>query len=472
MTKRKRSALSRDTPKSPSPKRVPVRQKKRLPSPPMTRILRRKGTPTCCTFGRNRKAIYPNYFFCANCTQWDNEILRVRKTTISTRPNRLRCLASHSSFIFPTDKLEGLNDVISSATWPCKKNKKTAAVTPSMDDMIAVTPSTDDMMDPIAESNTPDDVMDPIEVIERESILRLLVQKDQEIEHLKKQLENSKKLVFFYCCTCNSEVPKNNGTTNEADEDLGPASALNEVVLAAVNKAVSSDNRFVRYGKVRKGRLVAKAVFNPDFALGSCLPYIIDKAKLWLKNNVYTPWKILKAMDIAGGSLNYTELEVLRQVETQGKKYYRGSVLPCTADIKRAATKLEPKADVLVPFKEYQSPWGKGIKFCEARALRVVCKSFGVLEKAKEREVSVSESIDAAEITKNMSLITAGFKTADVDAVDPISKKPLCIGGLYNNMQFRNNVFPLQLIVAKETKDSYEAFKGFFDFLPWQEVSQ
>jgi hypothetical protein len=46
-------------------------------------------------------------------------------------------------------------------------------------------------------------------------------------------------------------------------------------------------------------------------------------------------------------------------VETQGKKCYRGSVLPCTADIKMAAKKLEQIADVLVSFKEYQSPWGK-----------------------------------------------------------------------------------------------------------------
>jgi hypothetical protein len=62
---------------------------------------------------------------------------------------------------------------------------------------------------------------------------------------------------------------------------------------------------------VQKGQLVAKAVFNPNFALGSCLPYTIDKAKLWLKENVYTPWKILKAIDIAGGSLNNTGIEVL-----------------------------------------------------------------------------------------------------------------------------------------------------------------
>ncbi len=59
----------------------------------------------------------------------------MRKATNSTLQNRLCCLAYHSSFIFPTDKLEGLIDV-SSATQPCmKKKNNTAAVMPSTDDV-------------------------------------------------------------------------------------------------------------------------------------------------------------------------------------------------------------------------------------------------------------------------------------------------------------------------------------------------
>jgi hypothetical protein len=63
-----------------------------------------------------------------------------------------------------------------------------------------------------------------------------------------------------------------------------------------------------------------------------------------------------------------------------------------------------------------------------------------------------------------MYFITASFKMGDVDAIDPLKKKPLCIEGVYTNVQSQNNVFPTQIMVAKETKESYEAFKGFFDF--------
>jgi hypothetical protein len=52
----------------------------------------------------------------------------------------------------------------------------------------------------------------------------------------------------------------------------------------------------------------------------------------------------------------------------------------------------------------------------------------------------------------------------DIDAVDPISGKPLCTDGVFQNVQSRNQVFPLKMILATETKESYDAFKDFFDF--------
>jgi hypothetical protein len=126
--------------------------------------------------------------------------------------------------------------------------------------------------------------------------------------------------------------------------------------------------------------------------------------------------------------------------------------------------KIENLGDELIRFQEYQSEWGKEIKFCHARAVQLACGAYCVTEKAKIESVAISEPIDAAQITKNMYFITAGFKMGDIDAVDPVTKKPLCIEEVYTNIQSRNNVFPTQIMVAKETKESYDAFKGFFDF--------
>jgi hypothetical protein len=63
MRKRSSQNISRDTPKTPSPENLPCKKVRHLPSPPQTRLLRRKGTPTCCNFGKDRQLLYPEYFF-------------------------------------------------------------------------------------------------------------------------------------------------------------------------------------------------------------------------------------------------------------------------------------------------------------------------------------------------------------------------------------------------------------------------
>ncbi len=89
---------------------------------------------------------------------------------------------------------------------------------------------------------------------------------------------------------------------------------------------------------------------------------------------------------------------------------------------------------------------------------------YGITEKAKHQSISISESIDASQITKNLHVITAGFNMQDIDAVNPITGKALCVDGIYDNVQSHDHVFPVQLLIAKETKESYEAFRGFFNF--------
>ncbi len=277
---------------------------------------------------------------------------------------------------------------------------------------------------------------------------------ENKIIDLERKLENNKKLIQYYKGELNSRAG------NQSTADL----ELDEAIIEVVNRLLTKHPRFCRYGKIRRERLVAKAVFNSRFALGMSLTYIIARAKLWLQKNVFTAQAVLKEMDLTGGTLNYEGINVLRNVEAKGKRYYRGSVLPSPTCLKRAAKIVERKADDICPIEEIQTQWGKGLKFCEARTVKLVSDSFDLTEKAKKERVSISESIDASRISSNLSCITAGFKVNDIAAVDPITKSPLCTDGLFSNVQSRNNVFPLKLLLAKETKESYDAFKSFFDF--------
>jgi hypothetical protein len=70
-----------------------------------------------------------------------------------------------------------------------------------------------------------------------------------------------------------------------------------------------------------------------------------------LRSTVFHPLNVLRAMDFAGGRLSYEGIEVLRQCETDGNKYGRGSVIPCSADLRRMKAKVEQLGDELCPYK-------------------------------------------------------------------------------------------------------------------------
>jgi hypothetical protein len=75
------------------------------------------------------------------------------------------------------------------------------------------------------------------------------------------------------------------------------------------------------------------------------------------------PHAIHKEMDLAGRSLNYKGLAVLLRVESKGKHYYKGGLIPSTACLQRAAKVVEKKVDEVCPFTEFQSEWGKTLNF-------------------------------------------------------------------------------------------------------------
>jgi hypothetical protein len=130
-------------------------------------------------------------------------------------------------------------------------------------------------------------------------------------------------------------------------------------------------------------------MFFEDFLNSCTFPSLMANSKAWLQKNDFVPWKSLKTIDLSSGSLNYKEMEVLRQVEGEGKKCYHDGVIPCTANIKCTSKTVENKANEIVPFMEFQSERGKGIRFSEARAICTVFDAFALTEKAKRQIVSI-----------------------------------------------------------------------------------
>jgi hypothetical protein len=104
-----------------------------------------------------------------------------------------------------------------------------------------------------------------------------------------------------------------------------------------------------RYGDKTKAALLVNCVWDENFLHGEVQGCMIDKVRQYLRNEVFTPWRILKAMDLAGFNLSLAGLEVLRQVDVEGK-YSRG-LIPSKSTILRSARKVEAMANECCPFK-------------------------------------------------------------------------------------------------------------------------
>jgi len=181
--------------------------------------------------------------------------------------------------------------------------------------------------------------------------------------------------------------------------------------------------------------------------------FFIELAVNFICKEVYSPANVLRVMDMAGGQLSIEGIEVLRACETNGKKYYRNSILPCSADIRRVGAEVEEFAKKFIPYKHRTlDTSSEFVEWVPEEMIAMVIKGFGLEEQAKERSVTIHQAMDGAQLLKNITHVTYGFKMVDRGVLYPFSKKPLFCGN--NNtasVQSRNNCFPLKIVMEQES---------------------
>ena len=89
-------------------------------------------------------------------------------------------------------------------------------------------------------------------------------------------------------------------------------------------------------------------------------------------------------MDLAGGGLCYAGIAILHGCETGGVKYFRGSILPCMADLQWVAKIVEAYAHSLIPFTlGYLPSGGEFIERPPGSTVKLALKAYGLDEIAK-----------------------------------------------------------------------------------------
>lgn len=76
----------------------------------------------------------------------------------------------------------------------------------------------------------------------------------------------------------------------------------------ALNVVLSTHGK--KFSSICVAQLLISVIWT--FGGGMCQPFVIKIAKEWLHKHVFTPWAILREMDISGGTLSYEGIEVLR----------------------------------------------------------------------------------------------------------------------------------------------------------------
>jgi len=249
-------------------------------------------------------------------------------------------------------------------------------------------------------------------------------------------------------------------------KEKDPASMLSMVsaAICAVMAVIMSKTR-----NVTRLKVVCKVLFEMFlFGYDETRFVFHQMARKFVREEIYKPWKILKAMDMSPkGSLNYRGIETLRHVECL-QKYERG-FLPSSSSVQEKAQRMYEVGQELCPIKQETSPLGEMFSFEYERTVRLILKTFGLHEIAQMTSVEICITLDGAELCDHLNHLTAGVKLVDKRAIDPKTKRPLftfseeLLGSAFS-CQSRNFCFILKSLIGRDTKDAYDAFSDFFKF--------
>ena len=399
--------------------------------------------PTCCNFGPNRDLKWPGFFFCNACSLWDNR--QKDNNCLKRSMKKYTCTANHTSFLKPTHLLK-------------KGYYEKSMVMTNIDKKVSQPKY------PPKQENT-ESKTERIKILEERvsklnkriaSIEDKVTQKNDLIDELRKERKRQCRKISKLeskICSINLEEKRDN-------------------ILESIEYSIEAvlNRHYCRYGARRVGEAIAKACWNVRD--GVARSGMMTIARTHLRENVFNPQNILKAMDLAGGTCNLAAYTVIRSVELAANDPYcmrakKHSILPHEYNIRQASKLVHKFCDIIIPMQHYVSENGECVEFCDiVDVVKKLCHAFGLSKVAKQRAIDLALTLDGSNLTSKLSFVMAGIKLIDLAVknpqtgkyeLDPSFEEDYCV-------QSRKWCFPAKICMGKETKKMYqEEFKSLFD---------
>jgi hypothetical protein len=316
--RKKARAFTPIAPSTPDQQRVPKIKERAL----------RNKTPTCLHFESDPttfRHLFPEYIICRNCEQWSIDSLFSGRQKRNSR--RYRCKGGHTSFIHPTSKRkshftinladlpedmeESSDDDVEMNLSPVNKNISTRNLTHR-----AITP--DDPSDEPRQLQFPEDPQALNQSLAENDIkFTALLQKHKELKrNFNSYVRDAQKYRTSLQCKYDKLLEEHQTALTSNQNE-----SAEELVLRAIHPPVSVNFNSVKQKKKRVSMFV-RMIMQTTFLEGYLHQEIVDQVTVFIRENVYTPWNILREMDKSGHKLSLEGVEVLRNVPSNLTKKY------------------------------------------------------------------------------------------------------------------------------------------------------
>ena len=420
----------------------------------------------CTAYGPNRANLFPCHLFCSQCADWDfwQKTNACGQKLRDSRRNE--CTANHTNPAYPTTLKPGvlveiyddppdLDDDLSSDEEEEEKIEEEDAITllgVRNENEIPVVGVTENQQQTIVETIVIEERLGETVVIDdsHDQIVELTAM----IARLREEL-----------AVRNVELVRVQSTLRQNRSRQNNVSFLKNPAMSNVAYVQGLGNGFLSAFKATKSRKKKKAMASEFFTTLEDDPdmkeQMLTYGRMHFRKNVFNPFSVLRKMDLEGGKLNYEAIELLRELETDGEKNVRNTLIPTVGELKKAAKLVEEYGKYIAPFTCGVTEKGaEKVDFDPEHVIRILLEAADLL--GLDRKVILSQAIDGSRFSKHIGFILYGLKLNDYAAKCPWTKKPLFTvdgeGKCSSQLQSKNTQIPLKVVIGKEDHTIYGEF--------------